>query len=144
MRTMLLTTVVLAILGLVSPRPAAAQSATAPVRVSVTNVATQQGFVMAALYDESAWGGRAVAVARAPASAETVALVLQAPTPGRYAVRLFHDVDADGALDANLMGIPSEPFGFSNNAPVQFGPPAFAAAAFDVAAGGADQSIALR
>lgn len=123
---------------------AVAQTAPSAVRVSVTNVTTQQGFILAALYDENAWGGAAIARVRVPVNADIVAFSLSPPSPGRYGIRLFHDVDSDGVMDANLVGIPTEPFGFSNNAPLQFGPPSFAAAAFDVGEGGATQTIALR
>lgn len=33
--------------------------------------------------------------------------------PGRYAVRLFADLDEDGELDVSLRGLPREPVGFS-------------------------------
>lgn len=137
--------VVAASVGSASLTPAAAQTATKPaVRVSVSNVATRKGFILAALYDETTWGGTAVARARVPADGDVVTLSLAAPSPGRYGIRLFHDVDSDGVMDANLVGLPTEPFGFSNNAPLQFGPPSFSAAAFDVVEAGATQTIALR
>jgi uncharacterized protein (DUF2141 family) len=44
--------------------------------------------------------------------------------PGRYAVALFHDENANGRLDKVLM-VPKEGFGFSRDAPVRFGPPRF-------------------
>lgn len=50
---------------------------------------------------------------------------------GRYAVALWHDVDADQEFDTNLLGIPSEPVGTSNNAKGSFGPPSFKDAAFE-------------
>jgi uncharacterized protein (DUF2141 family) len=53
--------------------------------------------------------------------------------PGRYAVSLIHDENANGKLDTALM-IPREGFGFSRDAPVRFGPPRFDAAAFEVGA----------
>ena len=141
----LIGTAAVALLGLTTPQ--AANSQTPPetlVRVSVTNVGTQQGFLMVALYDEANWGETAVARARVPVASGVVAFTLAAPAPGRYAIRMFQDVNADGAMDTNIIGIPTEPIGFSNNAPLQFGPPSFAAAAFDVAASGAAQTIALR
>jgi uncharacterized protein (DUF2141 family) len=49
--------------------------------------------------------------------------------PGRYAIALFHDENANGRLDKLLM-VPREGFGFSRDAPVRFGPPHFAAAEF--------------
>jgi uncharacterized protein (DUF2141 family) len=45
----------------------------------------------------------------------------------------MHDANDNGKLDRNFMGIPSEGYGFSNNAG-EFGPASFADAAFDVAA----------
>lgn len=44
---------------------------------------------------------------------------------GPLAISLFQDANANGRLDMNPMGIPVEPFGFSNNAVGNFGPPKF-------------------
>jgi uncharacterized protein (DUF2141 family) len=41
---------------------------------------------------------------------------------GDYAVAAFHDVNNDGKLNRNLLGIPSEPYGFSNGVRGRFGP----------------------
>jgi uncharacterized protein (DUF2141 family) len=35
---------------------------------------------------------------------------------GSYAVSVFQDLNENGELDVNLLGIPKEPYGFSNNA----------------------------
>ncbi|MFC5412721.1 DUF2141 domain-containing protein [Larkinella bovis] len=35
--------------------------------------------------------------------------------PGDYAVALYQDLNRNGKLDTKLFGIPSEPYGFSNN-----------------------------
>jgi uncharacterized protein (DUF2141 family) len=47
-----------------------------------------------------------------------------------YAVSLIYDADADGELDTNIFGVPTEAFGFSNGAKAFFGPPGWKAAAF--------------
>lgn len=39
------------------------------------------------------------------------------------AIRLFQDLDGDGELDKNVFGLPTEPFGFSNDPVIRFGPP---------------------
>lgn len=39
------------------------------------------------------------------------------------AIRLFQDLDGDGELDKNAFGMPTEPFGFSNDPVIRFGPP---------------------
>jgi uncharacterized protein (DUF2141 family) len=120
-----------------NPQPAA-------VTVNVVNVRTHAGSVMAALHDERGWSAPAVSLVKVPANADTVTLRLEAPSAGRYGIQLYHDVDGDGELDANLVGIPSEPFGFSNDAPLRFGPPSFEDAAFDIGPSGAELTITLR
>ncbi len=36
--------------------------------------------------------------------------------PGKYAVKLFHDENGNGKMDTNFLSIPTEGYGFSNNA----------------------------
>jgi len=57
---------------------------------------------------------------------------------------MFHDLDGTGKLAKNFLGIPTEPYAFSNNASGNMGPPAFNAAAFDVAADGAKQEVHMQ
>lgn len=49
--------------------------------------------------------------------------------PGKHAIKVFHDVNSNGALDTNALGIPNEPYGFGNDARGRFGPPTFEDAA---------------
>lgn len=58
-------------------------------------------------------------------------LLLSIPLDRRYAVIVYHDLNANGKLDRNFLGIPSEPYGFSNNPSTRFGPPGFDKASFD-------------
>ena len=69
---------------------------------------------------------------RAPAKAGTMRFVVANLAPGRYALSAFHDENDNGTLDTNLLGIPSEGYGFGNDASAAFGPPRFEAAAVDV------------
>lgn len=48
---------------------------------------------------------------------------------GAYAVALIHDENANGRLDTNFLGIPTEGIGVSNN-PRLFGKPAYGEARF--------------
>ena len=52
---------------------------------------------------------------------------------GTYAVRVHHDANGNGELDTNMVGVPQEAFGFSNNVRGTFGPPDFEEAAFTLA-----------
>ena len=58
---------------------------------------------------------------------------------GTYAVSVVHDLNSNNALDKNMMGIPSEPYGVSKDGKSMFGPPSYNGAKFDVA----NQDIAL-
>ena len=51
---------------------------------------------------------------------------------GDYAIKFFHDEDGDDNVDTNFLGIPTEDYGFSNNAKGLFGPPSFEKAKFVV------------
>jgi len=49
---------------------------------------------------------------------------------GEYAVRLFHDENMNGNLEKNIMGIPKEAYGVSNNTKSKTGPPKYKRAKF--------------
>ncbi|VVM26720.1 hypothetical protein BSPWISOXPB_9633 [uncultured Gammaproteobacteria bacterium] len=51
---------------------------------------------------------------------------------GTYALSIFHDVDNDNKLSTNLLGMPNEGYGFSNNVVGNFGKPTFKEASFIV------------
>ena len=52
--------------------------------------------------------------------------------PGTYAVAVFHDENGNGVLDKNLLGIPKEGYGTSNNVRPAMSAPQFKDAAFAV------------
>lgn len=45
--------------------------------------------------------------------------------PGKYAVRYYHDENMNGKMETNMVGKPTEGYGFSNNVTGKFGPPPF-------------------
>ena len=49
---------------------------------------------------------------------------------GSYVVSGFQDFDGNGVISGNFLGIPKEPFGFSNDAKGRFGPPKWQDAVF--------------
>ena len=51
---------------------------------------------------------------------------------GNYAISCFHDEDDNEVLTTNFLGIPKEPYGFSNNARGKFGPPSLKDQLFSV------------
>ena len=80
---------------------------------------------------------------RAPARTGSMRFVIQDLAPGRYALSAFHDENDNGELDTNLMGIPSEGYGFGNDASAAFGPPSFEAATVDVDAASGVTTLTL-
>ena len=59
---------------------------------------------------------------------------------GTYAIAVFHDKNNNGLLDKNMLGIPTERYGFSNNARETFSAPSFKSAAVEL---NADRSIGV-
>jgi uncharacterized protein (DUF2141 family) len=114
-------------------------------RLTLTlDLGADTGQVMIALFDsEAAYnGGAPVRQAMVAASGPRVAVFDDLP-PGRYAARLFHDVDGDGQMDTNPFGLPVEPYAFSNNAVGNMGPAGWDRAAVEVT-GAVEQTIRLR
>lgn len=75
--------------------------------------------------------------ARVAVTTAAVSTRIEGLKPGTYAIQFFHDRDGDGKLKQGLLGIPAEPYGFSNNAPPAMGRPKWDAVKFEVKAGGA-------
>ncbi len=59
-------------------------------------------------------------------------IVIEDLKPGKYAFKFFHDENKNEKLDVNLLGIPKEGFGFSNNPSMIFGPPSFGKTLFEL------------
>jgi uncharacterized protein (DUF2141 family) len=51
---------------------------------------------------------------------------------GKYAVRYYHDENVNGNMETNLVGKPTEGYGFSNNVTGKFGPPPFEKWLFEI------------
>ncbi|GAB4395639.1 MAG: DUF2141 domain-containing protein [Microscillaceae bacterium] len=62
---------------------------------------------------------------------------------GEYAAVCFHDENENQKLDKNMMGIPKEGYGFSNNAKGSFGPPSFEKARFSHQSGQVQADIQM-
>ncbi len=125
--------------------PIAAMAAGTDVTVHVTSIKDQKGEVFAALYDKAGWSGEhPLAAAHVAVTGPDVTLHLAAPGPGRYGIKLFQSLDGKDKLATNFLGIPSEPYAFSNNATGHMGPPDFDGAAFDAGADGAKQDISFK
>ncbi len=104
----------------------------ARLEVTVQGLQQAQGQLMLAVYDQPAlWlRGKPLTATRIAVSVTgAVTHVFEdLPDDAEVAVSVFHDANGNGRLDSNAMGMPLEPYGFSNDAVGQFGPPKFDAA----------------
>lgn len=118
----------------------------APLEVTVSGFRTASGNLLAAVYaDESGWdSGESVRTARVAIDNGVITLRFDDLDPGVYGLKMFQDLDGNNALDRSSMGIPTEPYGFSNNARGSFGPANWSAAAFTLTAGENSQAITLQ
>jgi uncharacterized protein (DUF2141 family) len=76
---------------------------------------------------------------RAP-TADTERFVFEDLSPGRYAVAVYHDLNGNGAMDTFPPGLPTEPYGFSNDVG-RLSPPNFDKALVEVAG---DTTVVVR
>lgn len=104
--------------------------------ITVTQIRSDQGQVMLALANnaEDFTARRWLIGQTLPAKSGTIRFVLPDLAAGEYAISVFHDENGNGKLDSNFLGVPTEGYGFSNNARGNFGPPDFAAARFGLPA----------
>ena len=134
-------------LAIASVSPAAlADANNGALEVTITGIADPSGSIRIALFD-SEEGFKAFTPVEATIAAVTAGetrISLTDLPPGDYAISLYQDVNGNEELDRGRFGIPSEPYGFSNDAPVRFGPPKWSAASFSVSVGENSHTIALR
>ena len=129
--------------ALAYPQAASADTGKASLTVTVTDIVDHKGAISFGVFDEAGYDAdKAVNGGMIPVTGDTASLTLELP-PGRYGIKLFHDVDGDGKMGMNPFGMPTEPYAFSNSAPAQFGPAKWDAAAFDVAAPATSHIIKL-
>lgn len=114
---------------------AAATTAVAgEIEIRLHGAASSEGKLRLALFeDEAAFeAGRQLAGIFVPASPNAVEIVFRDVPAGTYAISSFHDRNDNSELDRNLVGMPVEAFGFSNDARGTFGPPSFEKMSFSV------------
>ena len=75
--------------------------------------------------DDTVWIGKVLPIVK-----KQVVVVIDSLKYGEYAVRVFHDENKNEIIDTNLLGIPTEDYGYSNNASSWFGPPSWDKAKF--------------
>lgn len=124
---------------------ASLQAGAADLTIAIDGVASADGKLMIALYnDAGAFPDKPLRVQAAPAAAGTVKVEVKDLPPGEYVFAVYHDANGNGKLDRNAAGMPTEDYAFSNNALGRRGPPAFAEARIVLPEAGVTSSVNLR
>lgn len=112
----------------------------ADMELEVTGILQADRPMLVAVFaDEAGWLRKPVLMLKLDVAAQQggrLIVPLTGLPVGRLALNVTHDLNGNGRLDMNAMGIPTEPYGFSNNASGNFGPPQFQQAVFEVKPGG--------
>jgi uncharacterized protein (DUF2141 family) len=135
----------LAVLAILALAPAAHAEEGGTLEVAVTGLKDSAGTVRVAVCTRTEFlQPRCGHDASAPARAGTTVVQVPNVPPGVYAVQAYQDSNNNGRIDRNFFGLPTEGIGFSNDAPMRFGPPRFDDAAVQVGPRGGRISFALR
>jgi uncharacterized protein (DUF2141 family) len=87
--------------------------------VHLDDVPNSKGTLIATLVNsDDAWNFKAPPVQekRVHAMKGNMELKFENVTPGIYAISIHHDANDNGKFDTNVIGIPTEGYGYSNNA----------------------------
>jgi uncharacterized protein (DUF2141 family) len=103
--------------------------------VEVKGFPTNEGKAYIAVFrdtDEFPVYGKQYVGMRASISSNKARAVFDALPSGDYAVAVFHDRNNNGKMDRNILGIPTEHYGFSRDARELFSAPRFSSASFSM------------
>ena len=142
----MLTTLISALLYVTAFSPAAAPPAEHTVQLAVTSSVTG-GNVHVAVYPSAEAFAKergAVASAVKPLANGETEVDIELPAAGRYVFAAFQDLNGNGKLDRNFLGVPTEPYGFTERPSTKWRTPAFTEVATTVGGRGAALKLNLR
>jgi uncharacterized protein (DUF2141 family) len=103
------------------------------VEVTVKNIQEIKGTIRMAVYSgEGNFMQKELTSKDVKVTRKEIIVVFENVNDGEYAISTYHDVDNNNELNTGFMGIPKEPYGFSNDARGTFGPPTYEKAKFNV------------
>ena len=99
----------------------------ANLNVTIDQVNSDEGKILAQVFKgkDNYQNGKPESSLILPAKKGENSFIFQNLSEGEYAVRLFHDINDNNDLDTNVFGMPTEGYGFSNQAVGNFGPPKY-------------------
>ena len=116
--------------------------------VEIDGLKNKQGQVCASIFASSEGfpsnGDRGLQKQCTKITSTPLSITFENLKAGSYAVAVFHDQNNDGTLNSNVLGIPSEGFGFSTNPEIRTRAAKFSEAAFLVAGPNTNIQIQLK
>ncbi|MGB0522296.1 MAG: DUF2141 domain-containing protein [Flammeovirgaceae bacterium] len=113
--------------------------------VNIEEIKKDEGYVLLILFKgEEGFPSdskKAYAYDGCPVKGKKASLVFKDLPAGTYAIAALHDANSNGEMDTNVLGIPKEDYGASNDAHSRFGPPKYKDAKFDISA---DKTISIK
>lgn len=114
--------------------------------VRVLHIPSVEGVLYVELYDQATYFEyeKVLNEQIVPVTDTTMSITLEHVPAGRYIIAGSHDPNDNHELDTGAFGVPTEAYGFSRDARGVFGPPDFAAGAFDFDGTSAVLELTLR
>ena len=113
---------------------------TPSMNIQINNIQSASGQVLIALYQQEDGFmslDKAVFKQAYPITKKgAISIDLPELIEGNYAISCFHDLNNNGVLDKNMLGIPTEPYGFSQGVRPKFRAPTWDEAKFKYKKGG--------
>ncbi|MDY8137385.1 DUF2141 domain-containing protein [Aquimarina sp. 2201CG5-10] len=120
-----------------------AQESKHVIEVNITNIKSDTGTLQIGLYNnKESFLGKPYKSINVKAVKGKVQVYFDNVPEGEYGISLYHDKDGNKKINT-FLGIPTEPYGTSNNAKGRFGPPKWEDAKFTLSDNKAIQNIKL-
>ena len=97
--------------------------------MEINNLESNKGPIYIRILDENE---NPVIVGTSPVINYSSEISFDSIFPGKYAIQFFHDENENQKMDFNLIGIPKEKFGSSNDVKPILGPPKFKKMLFEI------------
>jgi len=106
--------------------------------IEIVEIRNNSGNIMLQLFDENE---KVISEEKGNINDNKCFFTIENLKTGKYAVRYYHDENMNGKMETNIVGKPTEGYGFSNNVTGKFGPPPFEKWLFEV---NGDKKIVLK
>ncbi len=97
--------------------------------MEINNLESNKGPIYIRILDENE---NTVIVGKSPVINYSSEISFDSISAGKYAIQFFHDENENQKMDFNLIGIPKEKFGSSNDVKPILGPPKFEKMLFEI------------